>query len=101
MKTYVAEINGEAVMAFRAMDDDDAYGIANKDEGGLQLGLTRGTGLIRADGRELWDGDSEINTRPATEEEHQRWLKARDAEIGAPHEGIYLVPTKPVDNDED
>jgi hypothetical protein len=35
MKTYVAEINGEAIIAFRAKGDGEAYDIVNE----LQLGL--------------------------------------------------------------
>jgi hypothetical protein len=39
MKTYVAEINGEALIAFRTEGDNDAYHIVNETNGDLQLGL--------------------------------------------------------------
>src|SRR5215813_14392155 len=97
MKTYVAEINGEAIMAFRAEDDDHTHEIVKEKDGGLQLGLNGFSGLLRADGRPLWDGQSEIRARLATDEEHQRWLKARDAETG---EGKQIDPSMDDDPDD-
>jgi hypothetical protein len=116
MKTYVAEINGEAVMAFRAEDDDDAYCQVNEENGGVQLGLNGFVGVLRADGGVLWDGETPIETRLATQAEHERWQKARDAEIGSAYDGkqidpdfgddfddfcAYLIPVKPVDDEDD
>jgi hypothetical protein len=59
MKTYVAEINGEAVMAFRAEDGDPALGIVNEEGGGLRLGLHD---VFRADGKPLWDRESRLRS---------------------------------------
>jgi hypothetical protein len=116
MKTYVAEINGEAILAFRAEDDSDAYAIVNEENGGLQLGLNGYSGLRHADGRVLWDDEAEIKARLATDDEHDRWLKARDAETGSACDGkqfdpdfpddpddfmAYLISVKPVDEDEE
>jgi hypothetical protein len=116
MKTYVAEINGEAVMAFRAMDDDDARDMANDEDGDLQQSLDESSGVVREDGRPLWDGKSEIKVRPATEAEDQDWREARDAEIENADEGepidseieddfdefnVYLIPVKSVDEEEE
>ena len=39
MRTYIAEINGEALIAFRAKGDHEAYDIVNEKNGDLQLGL--------------------------------------------------------------
>jgi hypothetical protein len=39
MNTYVAEVNGEAIVAFRAEDDDAAFGIVSDENAGSQLGL--------------------------------------------------------------
>jgi len=79
------------------------------------LGLTGYSGLLRAAGSELWDEESEIKVRPASAEEHERWLAARDSEIGPAAEGklidpemhddvddlaVYLIPVRPVDEDE-
>jgi hypothetical protein len=115
MRTYVAEINGEAVMAFRAEDDEKAQWAADEENGGLRLGLNGANGLYRVDGTPLCDLVSEIKVRRATETEHNQWVKARDSEIGSAHEGkqidpsmnddpdelnVYLVPTKSLDAEE-
>jgi hypothetical protein len=115
MKTYVAEINGEAVMAFRAIDDDDAHDLASDEDGDLQLSLNESSGVVREDGSPLWDGKSEIKVRRATEAEDQDWRTARDAEIEDADEGelidseieddfddfnVYLIPVKSVDDEE-
>jgi hypothetical protein len=112
MKTYVAEVNGEAVMAFRAMDDDDAHDMASD----LQQSLNESSGMVREDGSALWDGKSEIRVRPATKAEDEDWRTARDAEIENADEGelidseieddfddfnIYLIPVKSVDEEGD
>jgi hypothetical protein len=115
MKTYVAEVNGEAVMAFRAMDDEDAHDMVSDEDGDLQQSLNESSGLVREDGSPLWDGKSEIIARPATEAEDESWREARDAEIGEADEGepidseieddfddfnVYLIPVKPTDDEE-
>jgi hypothetical protein len=115
MKTYVAEINGEAVMAFRAVDDDDAHDIVSDEDGDVQQSLNEESGVVRADGSPLWDGKSKIIARPATEAEDQSWREARDAEIenadeGEPIDaeleedfddfGVYLIPVKAADDEE-
>jgi hypothetical protein len=115
MKTYVAEINGEAVMAFRAVDDDDAHDMASEEDGDLRQNLNESSGVVREDGRPLWDGKSEIKVRPATEAEDEDWREARDAEIENGDESepidseieydfddfsVYLIPVKSVDDEE-
>jgi hypothetical protein len=114
MKTYVAEINGEAVVAFRAMDDDDAHDLAGDEDGDLQLSLNESSGVVRADGSPLWDGKSEITVRPATEAEDESWRTARDSEIEDADEeepldaeleddfddfNVYLIPVKSTDEE--
>jgi hypothetical protein len=115
MKIYVAEVNGEAVMAFRAMDDDDAHDMASDEDGDVQQGLNESSGVVREDGSPLWDGKSEIKVRPATEAEAEDWRTARDAEIEDADEGepidseieedfddfnVYLIPVKSADDEE-
>jgi hypothetical protein len=115
MKTYVAEIHGEAVMAFRAMDDEDARDMVNDEDGELRQSLNESSGIIRPDGSPLWDGKSEIIARPATEAENEIWREARDAEIENADEGepieseieddfddfsVYLIPVKSADDEE-
>jgi hypothetical protein len=112
MKTYVAEINGEVIVAFRAEDDVQAYAMVNDENSGLQSMLSGLSGVRRADGSVLWDGETEIKARRATDAEHERWSKARDAEAEGdadreqidPEMGddaddfsICLVPIKRVD----
>ncbi len=115
MKTYVAEINGEAVMAFRAMDDDDARDMASDEEGDLQQSLNEFSGVVREDGSPLWDGKSEIRVRLATEAEDEDWRTARDADIENADEGepidseieefddvnVYLIPVKSTDDEDE
>ena len=112
MKTYVAEINGEAVVAFRAIDDDDARDMVSDEDGDLQQSLNESSGIVRADGSPLWDGKSEIIARPATQAEDESWRKARDAEIESADQGasgleddfddftVYLISVKSVGDDE-
>jgi hypothetical protein len=115
MKTYVAEIGGEAVMAFRAMDDDDARDMVSNEDGDVRQALDESSGVVRADGSPLWDGKSEIIARPATDAEDGIWQEARDAEISDADEGelieseidedfddisVYLIPVKSAENDE-
>jgi len=83
MRTYIAEINGEALIAFRAKGDHEAYDIVNEKNGDLQLGLNGFNGVVRPDGSPLWDGETEIKVRPATDDEHETWHEALDAETGA------------------
>jgi hypothetical protein len=113
MKTYVAEINGEAVIAFRAIDDDDAHDMITDADGDVLQSLDESSGIVRADGSPLWDGKSEIIARPATNAEDESWRKARDAEIANADEGepidseiednfddfnVYLIPVKSTDD---
>jgi hypothetical protein len=116
MKTYVAEINGEAIIAFRAEDDNGAQQMVDAEDGGVRLGLNGFSGLLRENGDVLWDGTTEIRTRVATEVEHERWVKALAAETGSTDEGkqidleagddpddliAYLIPVHSVDDGEE
>jgi hypothetical protein len=49
MRTYVAEVDGEAILAFRAEDDDAAERIICEEDGGLQIVVRGYSGLLRAD----------------------------------------------------
>jgi hypothetical protein len=60
MKTYVAEIDGEAILAFRAENDDVAERITCEEDGGFQLVVRGYSGLLRGDGHPLWNGTSSI-----------------------------------------
>jgi hypothetical protein len=62
MDTYVAIINGKAVLAFRAEDDDEARAIIEDEGGSMRSDLRALAGM---DGKSLWDGKSAIEVREA------------------------------------
>ena len=57
MNTYVAIIGGKAVLAFRAVDDDQASAMIGNQEGSVRSDLKV---LVGMDGKPLWDGKSAI-----------------------------------------
>jgi hypothetical protein len=78
MKTYVATIGGNAVLAFRAEDDDQALATIDDPEGSMRSDLQA---LVGADGKPLWDGKSTIQAREATPAQHTEWEQSRDQAI--------------------
>ena len=92
MHTYVAEIDGRAVVAFRAADDDHAQTWI-EDEEKVRSELL----AIENDGKPLWDRAATISIRPANMEEDDTW-KSRSAwlsgEDGFNSERlvVFLVP---------
>jgi len=78
MKTYVAIIGGNAVLAFRAEDDDNARAMIDDQQGGIRSDLKA---LVGADGRPLWDGKSALQVREATAAQHAEWEQSRDQAI--------------------
>src|SRR4029434_4795304 len=78
MKTYVACIGGEEVLAFRAEDDDEARAMIDDQEGGIRSDLKA---LVGADGKPLWDGKSAIQAKEATAAEHAEWEQSSDKAI--------------------
>ena len=77
MRTYVARIRDEAVLAFRAEDDEEAREIIKNHEG-LQSDLKM---LVDENGKPLWDGKSIIDVREATAAQHSEWAQSRDQAI--------------------
>jgi hypothetical protein len=78
MNTYVAIIDGKAVLAFRAVDDDQARAIIDDQEGSMRSDLKV---LVGTDGKPLWDGKSAIQVREATAAQHAEWKQSRDQAI--------------------
>ena len=78
MNTYVAVIDGKAVLAFRAVDDDQARAIIDDQEGSMRSDLKL---LVGTDGKPLWDGKSAIQVREATAAQHAEWKQSRDQAI--------------------
>jgi len=78
MNTYVAVIGGRAVLAFRAVDDDQASAMIDNHEGRVRSDLKV---LIGTDGKPLWDGKSAIQVQEATSAQHAEWKQSRDQAI--------------------
>jgi hypothetical protein len=78
MRTYIASIGGQAVMAFRAQDDDQARAIIEDPDGSMRSDLQT---LVGTDGKPLWDGKSAIEVREATAAQHAEWEQSRDQAI--------------------
>jgi hypothetical protein len=78
MNTYVALIAGKAVLAFRAVDDDQAQAMIDDQEGSMRSDLKV---LVGTDGKPLWDGKSAIQVREATAAQHAEWKQSRDQAI--------------------
>ena len=102
MKTYVAEIDGRAVLAFRAESEREADAWFNSSEA-----IRDDPAVLENEGRPLWDGESEIAVRYATNGETALW-RQRAAELseedGAPLDDVivFLLPvTDPTDEDEE
>src|SRR5215510_14892589 len=92
MRTYVAEINGEAIIAFRAEDDDVAYEEVHgsgSEEDGLKAALLE---YERADGAYIWNGQDDIGVRPASDAEHDRWQEVLRAWTGSAADGAAFDP---------
>jgi hypothetical protein len=78
MKTYVACIGEEAVLAFRAENDDDAHAMIDDEEGSIRSDLKV---LVDIDEKPLWDGKSTLQVREATAAQHAEWEESRDQAI--------------------
>jgi len=78
MKTYVVSVGGKAVLAFRAVDDDEARAMIDDQEGSMRSDLKV---LVGTDGKPLWDGKSAIEAREATAAQHAEWQQSRDKQL--------------------
>jgi hypothetical protein len=106
---YVAEINGRAVVAFRADNYREAEALVKADW--FRDDLSE----LESDGAPLWDGESEIHCRQAVAEESDAWDKSKaraildgssDAEVEDDDDDeswlMYLIPvTDPTDKDDE
>jgi hypothetical protein len=78
MKTYVAYVGEEAVLAFRAENDDEARTMIDDKEGSIRSDLKA---LVGTDEKPLWDGKSAIHMREATAAQNAEWEQSRDQAI--------------------
>lgn len=87
MTIYVAEINGEALIAFRADDEEEARAMADDGEGDLRAALVE---VVRVDGTPLWDGSAAIEVRVANDSERAQWQAEADGD--ADEFEVFLIP---------
>jgi hypothetical protein len=94
MQTYVAEIDGRGIFAFRA--DDVARAQAWLD---IHAVMRHALETVRSDGRPIWNGRAPIIARSATSSEATAWRNLRDelAATGQLEEPdiitVWLIPT--------
>jgi len=94
MQTYVAEIDGRPIFAFRSVDDACAQ--AWLDIHGL---MRRTLERLQSGGRAVWDGQSAIIARKATSDESATWSQssdraADDEQLDEPDAiTVWLIPT--------
>ena len=70
MQTYVAEIDGRAVIAFRASNDAEAQMWLYTKEA-----VRSDLAVLQNEGRPLWDGETPIVVRAATFAEKAAWRR--------------------------
>lgn len=96
LKTYVVEMIGRAVVAFRAQSDADAQEWLEAHRESVIADLAK----LREDGRPIWDGKASIGIRPATAEERVIWRENReglseDEEYDVDELVVFLVGQDP------
>jgi hypothetical protein len=70
MQTYVAEVAGRAVIAFRAKDEIEAQKWIDTEED-----VRSDLAVLENEGRPLWDGETAIVVRAATFAEKAAWTR--------------------------
>jgi hypothetical protein len=94
MQTYVAEIDGRAIFAFRAVNDVTAQAWLDIHAVMRHTLETRHSG-----GRRIWNGQAQILARRASAREAKIWSKLSDEVVGSdPFEEadtitVWLIPT--------
>jgi len=94
MQTYVAEIDGRAIFAFRA--DDVVCAQAWLD---IHAVMRHALETVQSGGRCIWNGEAQITARQATAAEATIWSKLSD-EVAEGDEieeqdaiTVWLIPT--------
>jgi hypothetical protein len=94
MQTYVAEIDGQAIFAFRAVDDASAQAWLD-----IHAVMRHTLEKIHSDGRRIWNGRAHILARKASSREAAIWSRLSGDIAGAdPFEEadsitVWLIPT--------
>ena len=94
MQTYVAEIDGRAIFAFRAADASCAQAWLD-----IHAVMRHTLETLHSDGRRIWNGHAQILAREANSAEATIWRKLSDeVAASAPDEEqeiitVWLIPT--------
>jgi hypothetical protein len=94
MQTYVAEIDGRAIFAFRAADDANAQAWLD-----IHAVMRHTLETIHSGGRRIWNGRAQILARKASAREAKIWNKLSGGVAKAdPFEDadtvtVWLIPT--------
>jgi hypothetical protein len=94
MHTYVAEIDGRAIFAFRAVDDVTAQAWLD-----IHAVMRHTLETLHSGGRRIWNGQAQIVARRASAREANIWSKLSDEVAGidpleeADSITVWLIPT--------
>jgi hypothetical protein len=94
MQTYVAEIDGKAIFAFRAADDACAQAWLD-----IHAVMRHRLERLESGGRRIWNGQAQITARRANAAEAKIWSELRDeiADADQIEESdnitVWLIPT--------
>jgi hypothetical protein len=94
MQTYVAEIDGRAIFAFRAVDDSNAQAWLD-----IHAVMRHTLETVHSDGRRIWNGRAQIRARKASSRESRIWNRLSGEVAGTdPFEEadtitVWLIPT--------
>ena len=94
MQTYVAEIDGRAIFAFRAADESCAQAWLD-----IHAVMRHTLARVQSGGRQIWNGRSDIVARKATTAESSLWSTRRDKVVEddqieeQDNITVWLIPT--------
>jgi hypothetical protein len=94
MHTYVAEIDGRAIFAFRAVDDVTAQAWLD-----IHAVMRHTLETLHSGGRRIWNGQAQIVARRASARDAKIWSKLSDEVAGidpleeADSITVWLIPT--------
>ena len=94
MQTYVAEIDGRAIFAFRAVDEASAQAWLD-----IHAVMRHTLETVNSGGRRIWNGRAHILARKASSRESTIWNRLSGEVAGAdPFEEadtitVWLIPT--------
>jgi len=94
MQTYIAEIDGRAIFAFRAVDDVNAQAWLD-----IHAVMRHTLETLHSGGRRIWNGQAQITARRASAKQATMWSKSSGEAAGSdPFEDadsvtVWLIPT--------